>query len=138
MLHNIGSPYRTPAVRFFQRKNARNKKREKGRKKKRRSSGRRRRLKYFRGSRGRAIIEKGFHLTSILTGKKCRSRAGEVSSFHRELICSHRSFVLPEFHPLFLLLLYKIGGRLSSRKITSLCIVFASTFTANGIMQERT
>ena len=30
MLHNIGSPYRTPAVRFFQRKNARNKKREKG------------------------------------------------------------------------------------------------------------
>lgn len=131
MLHNIGSPYRTPAVRFFQRKNARNKKRKKGsieeKERERRSSGRRRRLKYFRGSRGRAIIEKGFHLTSILAGKKCRSRAGEVSSFHRELICSHRSFVLPEFHPL-LLLLYKIDGRLSSRKITSLCVVFVDVY----------
>lgn len=147
MLHNIGSPYRAPAVRFFQRKNVRKKKREKERKgvperKRERerdtSSGRRRRLKYFRGSRGRAIIEKGFHLAPILAGKKCLSRANEVSSFHRELICLHRSFVWispaaihgecdtspreKEDYPAEKLRVYAS---------------FASTFTANEIMHER-
>lgn len=95
------------------------------------SSGRRRRLKYFRGSRGRAIIEKGFHLASILAGKKCWGRASEVFSSHRKLICSHRSFVLHFVSATCKgrdTSSSKRGGRLSSRKITSLCIVRADVY----------
>jgi len=91
------------------------------------SSGRRRRLKYFRGSRGRAIIEKGFHLASILAGKKCWGRASEVFSSHRKLICSHRSFVLAAFRFSDASSSTR-GGRLSSRKITSLCVVRADVY----------
>lgn len=50
------------------------KKRKRGKERKRTRWEKRRRLKYFRGSRRRAIIEKGFHFASVLLAdKKCES-----------------------------------------------------------------
>lgn len=55
-------------------KDVRKKKRKGGKERKRTRWEKRRRLKYFRGSRRRAIIEKGFHFASVLLAdKKCES-----------------------------------------------------------------
>lgn len=98
-----------------------------------------RRLKYFRGSRGRAIIEKGFHLASILAGKKCGS---EVLSFHWKLICPHRSFVPPEFRfrdaPRARRVYFEGEKEDYPAEKLRVYASLVSTFTANGIMHERT
>lgn len=95
ILHDIESSYRASAVRFLEGEG-----RIKGgkkRKERERAVENGRRLKYFRGSRGRAIIEKGFHFASVLlTGKNCES-----FEFPSEIYpAPHRSFILPAFRPL--------------------------------------
>jgi len=148
MLHNIESPYRAPAVRFFQRKN-RVKKKEKGRTIRRRegktSNGRRRRLKYFRGSRRRAIIEKGFHLASILAGKKNTAKsAGVARAKFRVFIGNLFVLIDHSYCPNFVLATESAMFLLQERRRTKtpaeklrVSASFASTFTANGIMHKR-
>lgn len=146
MLHNIESPYRAPAVRFFQRKNVRKKKekerkgapeRKKEREKERYEQWETETFKVFQ-----RITRKSYHRKRI--SPRSYSRRQEVPE-SRE-----RSFELPSGTYLSSSVIRlnfarcdtrgvrhfsKREGRLFSRKITSLCIV--STFTANEIMHER-
>jgi hypothetical protein len=92
---------------------------------------RRRRLKYFRGSRGKAIIEKGFHLAPLFSPARSGGVASRVSSFHLSVLIGHSYFLnsasamreRAHARARRSCLRRRFGRRSPSRKITSLCIV---------------
>jgi len=105
------------------------------------SSERRRRLKYFRGSREKAIIEKGFHLAPLFSPARSAGVASGVSSFHLSVLIGHSYFLnsASAMQERARAVPARGGDSEEDHRAEKLRVYasFASTFTTSGIMHRQ-